>query len=33
MREGSRLLGLDLMRGFAAYGVVVIHTLGHEPTT
>ena len=29
----ARLLGLDLVRGLAAYGVVVIHTLGNQPRT
>ena len=31
MAKGARLLGVDLVRGFAAYGVVVIHTLGNQP--
>lgn len=31
MANGGRLLGVDLLRGLAAYGVVLIHSLGNQP--
>jgi peptidoglycan/LPS O-acetylase OafA/YrhL len=33
MSKGARLLGVDLLKGLAAYGVVVIHSLGRQPRT
>jgi surface polysaccharide O-acyltransferase-like enzyme len=33
MSKSARLLGVDLLKGLAAYGVVVIHSLGRQPRT